>query len=696
MAQSYGYISLVGAKMKSQKIFNVGFLYLFVALALISMMGLPVQAAPHAQSVVQNPIIWADVPDVDVIRVGNTYYMSSTTMHYNPGVPIMKSTDLVNWQIVNYVYATLESGDKQNLTNGQNEYGQGSWASSLRYQNGRYYVVFVSNASGRTYIYQTTNIETGPWTRSVLNSIYHDPSLLFDTDGRVYLIYGGGDIRIIELTADATAIRSGGLNQIIIPNAGAIAGSGGLPAEGAHAYKINGQYYVFLISWPSGGMRTELVYRASNITGQYQGQVILSNSGIAQGGVVDTSGGQWYAMLFQDRASVGRIPYLIPVTWNNGWPVLGNPQSTGIAANTTLNIVASDEFDGSNLGLRWQWNHNPNTGLWSLTSRPGFLRLTTGSLSTSVLNARNTLTQRTYGPESTGNIALEIGNMRDGDYAGLGAFQFYYGFVGVKMVGTNRSIVMVRGSTNNPNQASSPVEVASIPITQTRVYFRVYTDFRNQTDKAYFYYSLDGSQWTAIGSTLQMVYTLPHFIGYRFALFNFATKSTGGYVDFDYFRLGSGPPVTPTAIPTFQPPTNTPTSGTTARFKSYNFQTRYIRHQGYRGRIDANVSPLQDSQFRVVAGLANASAISLESVNFPGYYLRRRSNGEVWLDQNNNTATFRNDATWYRRAGLANSSWSSFESFSVAGQYMRHSGYLLYTTTISTATDRSDATFLQE
>jgi hypothetical protein len=97
-----------------------------------------------------------------------------------------------------------------------------------------------------------------------------------------------------------------------------------------------------------------------------------------------------------------------------------------------------------------------------------------------------------------------------------------------------------------------------------------------------------------------------------------------------------------------------------------------------------------------VAGLANASAISFESVNFPGYYLRRRSNGEVWLDQNNNTATFRNDATWYRRAGLASSSWSSFESFSAAGQYMRHSNYLLITTTISTSTDRSDATFQQE
>ena len=177
--------------MNAKRTFTAGFLSLSAVLALIALTILPVYAAA------QNPIIWADMPDPDVIRVGNTYYMTSTTMHYNPGVPIMKSTDLVNWTIVNYVYDTLESSDRQNLNNGQNEYGQGSWASSLRFHNGTYYVVFVSLTSGKTYIYRTTNIETGPWTRSVLNSLFHDPSLLFDDDGRVYLTYGGGDIRII-------------------------------------------------------------------------------------------------------------------------------------------------------------------------------------------------------------------------------------------------------------------------------------------------------------------------------------------------------------------------------------------------------------------------------------------------------------------------------------------------------------------
>jgi len=292
--------------MKSTRIFKVGLLCFTIVLTVASLATLPARAAPSAQTVVQNPVIWADVPDPDVIRVGSTYYMSSTTMHFNPGVPIMKSTDLVNWQIVNYAYSTLESGDRQNLVNGQNEYGNGSWASSLRYKNGRYYVVFVSNTSGRTYIYQTTNIETGPWTRSVLGSLYHDPSLLLDDDGRVYLTYGSGDIRIIELTSDATAINPSGLNKILIPNAGAIAGSGGLAAEGSHFQKINGKYYVFLISWPSGSVRTQLVYRSDTVGGTYTGQVMLRNSGtgIAQGGMIDTPSGQWYSLLFRDSGSV--------------------------------------------------------------------------------------------------------------------------------------------------------------------------------------------------------------------------------------------------------------------------------------------------------------------------------------------------------------------------------------------------------
>jgi len=204
------------------------------------------------------------------------------------------------------------------------------------------------------------------------------------------------------------------------------------------------------------------------------------------------------------------------------------------------NIIVSDEFSRKSgepkLPLAWQWNHNPVDELWSLDARPGFLRLTTGRVDNTVLQAKNTLTQRTFGPEGSASTSLDISKMKDGDYAGFIALQREYGFVGVKVEGDNRFIVMVA------NKGDKATELANIPISQKEVYFRIDCDYRvadenRRNDTAYFYYSLDGKGWTRIGEPLPMRYTLPHFMGYRFGLFNFATKSAGGYVDFDYFRI---------------------------------------------------------------------------------------------------------------------------------------------------------------
>jgi beta-xylosidase len=419
-----------------------------------------------------------------------------------------------------------------NQQSGQEAYGDGSWASSIRFVNGTYYVNTFSYTTGRTHIYKTTNIEGGSWTTSVLNSVYHDSSLLFDS-GRVFLVYGINDIRIIELTADASGILSGGLNQVLIPNASAIAGSSFIvQAEGSHIQKINGMYYVSLICWPSGGMRTQLVYRASTLTGSYQGRVALQNQGVAQGGFIDTPSGSWYAFLFRDSGAVGRIPYLVPVSWQDNWPVLGTngavPQNLGFnVEDKNLSIVTSDEFSQSGLLRQWQWNHNPLASSWSLLTRPGYFRISTSRLDSNLPAARNTLTQRTFGPTSVATVAMEMGGMRDGDYAGLGALQQNYGFVGVTKSGSSRFVVMRNGAQ----------EISRVSVSQDRIYLRVTMDFRNQADDARFYYSLDGNNWVAIGNVLQMSYTIPHFMGYRFALFNYATQSAGGYADFDYFRV---------------------------------------------------------------------------------------------------------------------------------------------------------------
>lgn len=489
-----------------------------------------------------NPVIWADVPDISIMRVGDTYYMSSTTMHMSPGVPIMKSTDLSNWTLVSYAYDRLVENDKMNLENGQNCYGKGSWASSLRFHDGTFYVSTFSATSGKTHIYSTKDIEKGPWEESAFSPVLHDHSLFFDDDGKVYMIYGGGKLRLVELEPDLSGVKSGGVNQVIVENVNLLFGAdevGGLNGEGSQLFKHDGKYYLFNIASPkSRWSRTVLIHRADKITGPWEGRVALEDRGIAQGGLVDTPDGKWYAYLFGDRGAVGRIPYLTPVEWKDGWPVLSKvPDTLDLPDHSDglAGIVASDEFERASgepdLPLAWQWNHNPDDENWAVEQKPGRLRITTGRVDGDVLQVRNMLTQRTFGPVCSATTCVSLSQMKDGDTAGLIALQKKYGYVGVRMDGRKKSIVMVSAQ----NGVAETVE--EIPLYQKGIYLKIDCDFRNKTDKARFYYSLDGTDWTQIGSTLQMAYTMPHFMGYRFGLFNQATETPGGTVEFDYYRI---------------------------------------------------------------------------------------------------------------------------------------------------------------
>ncbi|MEO6732131.1 MAG: family 43 glycosylhydrolase, partial [Ferruginibacter sp.] len=372
-----------------------------------------------------NPVIFADVPDMSMVRVGDTYYMSSTTMHMNPGVPIMKSTDLVNWKLISYAYDTLAVMDELNLNKGKSIYGRGSWASCIRYNKGTFYVSTFSQTPNKTYIFSTKNIEKGNWKRISFSPSYHDHSIFFDDNGKVYMIYGAGKLRILELNEDLTGVKPG-TEQVLIENASTPSGTGGgLPAEGSQLFKVNGKYYLVNISWPRGGMRTVIIHRADKITGPWDGKVALQDLGVAQGGLIDMPDGKWYAYLFRDFGAVGRIPYLVPVKWEDGWPVLGVngkvPATLNLPANKGLipGIVNSDEFsrkkNDAALPLVWQWNHNPDNSLWSVTERKGFLRLKTGRIDTSFLLARNSLTQRTIGPVCSGIVSLDVSNMKNGD-----------------------------------------------------------------------------------------------------------------------------------------------------------------------------------------------------------------------------------------------------------------------------------------
>ncbi len=489
----------------------------------------------------RNPVIFADVPDMSMIRVGDTYYMSSTTMHMFPGVPVMKSKDLVNWQLVNYTYNTLGDNDALMLNNGKNAYGRGTWASCIRFHDNTFYVSSFSSTTGKTYIWSAKDIEKGPWTEKSFSPSFHDHTLVFDDDGRVYLIYGNKKLTLVELNADLSGVKDGGINQVIIENSSAPSGPDSGLGEGSQLFRFNSKYYLFNITWPKGGMRSVVVHRADRITGPWEGKLIFQDLGVAQGGMVDTPDGKWFAYLFRDFGSVGRIPYIVPMKWEDGWPVIGIngkvPETLDLPAGKGLipGIVASDEFNRKKgdapLPLVWQWNHTPDNNLWSVSQRIGYLRLTTGRTDTLFVQARNTLTQRTIGPECSGSTMIDVTNMKEGDFAGLALLQRKFGIVGVKFINGVKSVVMINA------QSGKPVEVENVPLVQETAYLRAECDFTDRRDVAYFYYSLDGKFWKSIGNQLKMEYSMPHFMGYRYGLFNYATKTPGGFVDFDWFRI---------------------------------------------------------------------------------------------------------------------------------------------------------------
>ena len=172
--------------------------------------------SPETSQVAVNPLTYTDIPDNDVIRVGEDYYMVSTTMYFCPGAPIMRSRDLVHWETVSYIYDLLEDDDIYNLRDGKNAYGKGQWATSLRYQDGMYYALFVANDQHKTYLFRTADIVNGPWERNVIDGYFmHDASLLFD-EGRLWVVWGNGDLHLIELEPDGSAVKAGAEERIII------------------------------------------------------------------------------------------------------------------------------------------------------------------------------------------------------------------------------------------------------------------------------------------------------------------------------------------------------------------------------------------------------------------------------------------------------------------------------------------------
>lgn len=494
-----------------------------------------------------NPVVYADVPDMDVIRVGDDFYMMSTTMHLMPGAPVMKSKDLVNWEIISYVFDRLTDTPSYDLIGGT-VYGRGQWATSIRYHKGKFYVLFSPNDKPyRSYIYTATD-PAGEWTLLTRTQHFHDSSLFFDDDDRVYVFSGTGSLR--ELKGDLSDVKQDGVNMTIFERDDAETGL----LEGSRVVKHNGKYYLLMISWPKGESRRQVCYRADKITGPYEKKVILKDNFdgfpyVGQGCIVDDVKGNWYGMIFQDRGGIGRVATLMPCRWVDGWPILGDERGKvplvmkkPVQGYPEKTLVVSDDFNNSELKLNWQWNHNPVNEAWSLTERPGFLRLKTNRVVDNLFLAPNTITQRMEGPECSGMIAMEVSNMKEGDVAGFSAFNGDAALLSVTMENGQKYLTMSVDSVclDDPNKAVLGVESEEkerVELNQPVIYLRIDGDFRLNRDIATCYYSLDNKTWKRIGTDFKMRFDYRRlFMGTKFAIFNYATKAVGGYVDIDFFE----------------------------------------------------------------------------------------------------------------------------------------------------------------
>jgi len=503
-----------------------------------------------------NPLFFDEFSDPDMIRVGDDYYLTGTTMHAMPGLPVLHSKDLVNWEFMSYAVNRLDFGPEYRLENGKSRYGQGIWAPSFRYHNGVFHIF--TNVNGRkTQLFTATNPK-GPWKHQEMKVSLHDLSVLFDDDGKVYAVWGYDELKMAELNETLTDLKPG-TERIVIPKS---SGAG----EGCHWYKIDGKYYITITNYEP--LCYQVCARADHPYGPYEITVIsakesmgngtgwrlsganrqnpfelvppkanyVGSTTIHQGGVVQTQTGEWWAFSMDDHNSIGRLLNLSPLTWKNGWPYLGlegnltrSPRTwvkpnTGFTSTPHAPYERSDDFSATTLKPVWQWNHVPVDTKWSLTERKGYLRLHSLA-SNNFWQARNSLTQRAVGPASTPTAEFETKAMKEGDIAGLALLNYPYAWIGIAKTKTGVEIQQYDQRIN---------KVESTKIDAKHIWLRATCDF--DTEKSTFSYSTDGTNFQFIGTEMIMAYALVTFQGVRYSLFNYNVNGVeGGYVDINNF-----------------------------------------------------------------------------------------------------------------------------------------------------------------
>lgn len=534
----------------------------------------------------ENPITRMDFPDPDVIRVDDTYYMVSTTMHFFPGCEILRSYDLINWEHFSYVYESIEGTDAQKLGADEHNknvykhiYGQGMWAPCIRYHKGFYYIVFSCNDTKKTYFYKS-DILDGEWIKGEIEGFYHDPSILFKDDS-VYIVYGNTDIYLTQLEEDLSKPKGGGIDRIIISDKG----NPNLGYEGSHIYEIDGRIYVFLIhSKRDEWRRVEAVYSADSIDSEFKGGDILDedlgfrNSGLAQGGIVDDGFGNYYMMVFQDSGAIGRIPNLVPCEFIDGNVVVKyrseklksletydiensiNRVSSKNASNSKENVnidglhkytplISDDDFTYLTkleknkyndrlygcFGLKsmWQFSHEPDLDLIDVNE--GKLSIKTDRVVNNLFYAKNTLTVRMVYPSCDASVVVKATDLNDGDYAGLAAYQGDYAYAGIMKENGKLYKVMCDfysdEDTWNLTDKSCIIR-EKVLLDKDEVLVSCKSVFFDERDECDFF--IDGEK---IGEMHKLKFRLDHFTGVRYGLFIYSTKECGGIASFSKFKI---------------------------------------------------------------------------------------------------------------------------------------------------------------
>ena len=481
----------------------------------------------------KNPLIAADFPDPDVIRVDDTYYMVSTTMHHFPGATILKSKDLVNWEYCAQPLIQLSTSDRYQLLNGQNAYAAGMWACSMAYHEGTFYILINGNDAGGWLL--TTTDPEGKWQMKQLSRSYYDPGMLFD-NGKVYVACGNTEIKVCELDENFNFIQE----KTVFKATEML--------EGCHFYKKNGYYYIYATygGWPSG----QTVLRSKEVFGSYEEKMLIEKyiggkpNTVHQGALFNTPEGKWWTIMQEDLGALGRMPNLQPVKWVNDWPVVGNKGIPYVSYTKPVTgmsypriaMPTNDIFRSYPLGMQWQWNHHPDNGAWSLFERPGWMRLHTSGITERLTQARNMLTQRIFAfsdRPSNGTIRMDVRNLHEGDVAGICIFQDPYAMLSVQVKDGKKQIVWKQDTLHTVSNFSSSEQCLDVQIDSV-VYLRASVNY--SSSKTQFYYSLDNRTYQPIGGETTLSFNLSVFVGARFGLYCYATKEgSTGYADFDWF-----------------------------------------------------------------------------------------------------------------------------------------------------------------